>query len=87
MEEIWVSIPEFEGYQVSDKKRVKRVARKSKNSNKMLPEKILKGSSKHNDQFTLSKDGELKSFSYNTLYSLAFGNPLQAKYKTRQLIW
>lgn len=78
MEEIWVDIKGYEGlYQVSNLGRVKSLERTVKHSSggdKIVKERILKGSCNNNGYviISLNKNGNKKSFAIHNLVAKAF---------------
>lgn len=75
--EIWKGIPGYEDrYQISNKGRVKSLARVckgtmfNKNTTRSVPEKLL--STKYSN-ITLHKDGRSKTYNFQDLYSQMFG--------------
>ena len=77
-DEIWVNIEGYEGlYQISNKGRVKSLKRTVKHSSggdKIVKERILKGSCNNNGYIiiTLNKNGNKKSFAIHNLVAKAF---------------
>ncbi len=95
-DEIWLPVVDYPQYHVSNLKRVKRIARLSKNGIDTIPEKLLSTThySGKYEKVTLSNDGKLKTFNIENLYQIAFlGKPLEIKYrqkahyKKRLLTW
>ena len=75
--EIWKDVPNYEGlYQISNKGRVKSLARVckgtmfTKSTTRSVPEKLL---SIKSNQISCNKEGKVKVFNYRKLYQEMFG--------------